>query len=179
MEVGAVFGELKGDLLAALAVQESNRKLEAKETYTDMVYLVSALVQNGKKFCREATTRMRAIVSEIYSAPRVTEMAKRKARLGMLPGFALDLIGCDEKGCPWDFNIAEMRDEAERRLDRQKPMLLIGTPMCTAFSNIQNLNKAKRDPAIVKAEFEKALLHLRWCCRFVPKADRQRGLLST
>ena len=59
--------------------------------------------------------------------------------------------------------MAEMRDEAERRLDRQKPMLLIGTPMCTAFSNIQNLNKAKRDPAVVKAEFETAFMHLRWC----------------
>ena len=62
-----------------------------------------------------------------------------------------------------------MRDAAERRLDQQKPMLLIGTPMCTAFSNIQNLNKAKRDPAVVAAEFEKARVHLRWCCKLYQK----------
>ena len=36
--------------------------------------------------------------------------------------------------------------------------------MCTAFSNIQNLDKAKRDPKIVAAEIEKARVHLRWCC---------------
>ena len=99
----------------------------------------------------------------------MTEMARRRARLGVLPGFALDLTGCDEKGRPWDFNIPEMRDEAERRLDHQKPMLLIGTPMRTAFSKIQNLNKARRDPAVVKAEYEKALVHLRWCCRLYQK----------
>ena len=134
MEVGAVYDALKRDLSAALAVQEPNHRAKAREKYVDMVYLVSALGQNGKKFRREATTKLRAIVSEIYSAPRVTEMARRKARLGLLPGCALDLTGCDERGRPWDFNVAEMRDQAEKRLDRQKPMLLIGTPMCTAFS---------------------------------------------
>ena len=36
--------------------------------------------------------------------------------------------------------------------------------MCTAFSNIQNLNKAKRDPNVVAAEIEKARVHLKWCC---------------
>ena len=36
--------------------------------------------------------------------------------------------------------------------------------MCIAFSNIQNLKKAKRDPKFVAAEIEKARVHLRWCC---------------
>ena len=80
MEVGAIYETLKGDLTAAMAVHEAGRRDEARDTYVDMVYLVSSLGQNGKKFRREATARMRAIVSEIYSAPRVTEMARRRAR---------------------------------------------------------------------------------------------------
>ena len=43
--------------------------------------------------------------------------------------------------------------------------MLICTPMCTAFSNIQNLNKAKRDPDIAAAEIARAREHLKWCCR--------------
>ena len=34
--------------------------------------------------------------------------------------------------------------------------------MCAAFSNIQNLNKAKRDAGVVKAEINKARFHLAW-----------------
>ena len=81
-----------------------------------------------------------------------------------MPGLALDLTTTNSKGEPWDFNDPARRAEAEKLLNEQKPQLLIGTPMCTAFSNIQNLNKAKRDPAIVAAEIEKARTHLRWCC---------------
>ncbi len=47
---------------------------------------------------------------------------------------SLDLTGCDEQGKPWDFNLKEQRDKAEKILDEQRPLLLIGTPMCTAFS---------------------------------------------
>ena len=48
-------------------------------------------------------------------------------------------------------------------------MLLIGSPSCTPFSNIQNLNKAKRDPAVVEAEIVRGRLHLRWCCHLYMK----------
>ena len=41
--------------------------------------------------------------------------------------------------------------------------------MCTAFSNIQNINKAKRNPAVVEAEVEKAQVHFNWCCRLYQK----------
>ena len=77
-----------------------------------------------------------------------------------MPGLALDLTTTNSKGEPWDFNDPARRKEAEKLLDEQGPQLLIGSPMCTAFSNIQNLNKAKRDPHIVAAEIEKARTHL-------------------
>ena len=82
---------------------------------------------------------------------------------------SLDFTGCDEMGNPWDFNLKEQRDKAEKILDGQRPLLLIGTPMCTAFSNIQNLNKARRDPEIVRREYVKACIHLNWCCHLYTK----------
>ena len=100
---------------------------------------------SGKRYRREATQRLRAIVSEVYSAPRVTEAARKFPRIGILPGTALDLTTCDEHGQPWDFGVPAMRRRAEELLDREKPVLLIGSPSCTPFSNIQNLNKNKRD----------------------------------
>ena len=87
----------------------------------------------------------------------------------MMPGLALDLTTCEENGRPWDFNDADMRAKAEKRVDDEQPHLLIGTPMCTAFSNIQNLNKARRDPRVVEAELAKARVHLHWCCRLYRK----------
>ena len=41
--------------------------------------------------------------------------------------------------------------------------------MCTAFSHIQNLNKARRDPEVVRLEIVKARVHLAWCCRLYKK----------
>ena len=81
-----------------------------------------------------------------------------------MPGLALDLTTTNSKGELWDFNDPAKRKEAEELLDEQRPRLLIGSPMCTAFSHIQNLNKAKRDPNVVAAEIENARIHFKWCC---------------
>ena len=97
------------------------------------------------------------------------------SRLGITPGLALDLTTHDDTGRPWDFNDAAQRTKAERMLDEQRPLLLVGSPMCIAFSNIQNLNKAKRDPRIVQAEFDKARVHLQWCCHLYRKQVDRGG----
>ena len=73
------------------------------------------------------------VVSEIYSPPRVTDAARR-LNLGIAPGFAFDLTTVDGTGKAWDFDDASRRTEARRRLREQRPMFLIGSPMCTAFS---------------------------------------------
>ena len=91
---------------------------------------------NGVKYRREAVKHMRAIVSEVYSAPRVTEAARQHPRLGIIPGIAFDLTLNDDTGLPWDFSIPAQRQKAENSIDEQQPILLIGSPMCTPFSNI-------------------------------------------
>ena len=116
---------------------QTREALHAQIRYGDMMALVSSLGQCGRKFRREATSRSRAIVSEVYSAPRVTATAARHPRLGMIHGMALDLTTTKSKGEPWDFNDRARRDEAEKLLDVQRPQLLIGSPLCTAISDIK------------------------------------------
>ena len=94
---------------------------------------------------------LRNDVSEFYSPPRVTAYA---SRLGLSPGFALDLTVIDpDDGKPWDFDTKEKRDKAFAKVKEEKPKLLIGSPMCTPFSLLQNLSKDKGD-----LEQKKALL---------------------
>ena len=127
MDLDLVLRQDRRDLRAAMAVFRREERSSANIRYDDMMVLVSSLGRCGRKFRRETIGWLRAIVSEVYSAPRVTATATRNPK-------------------PWDFNDLAKCDEAEKLLDEQRPHLPIGSPMCTAFSNMQNLNKAKRDP---------------------------------
>ena len=71
-------------------------------------------------------------VTEVYSPPRVTTWA---SRMKLTPGLAFDLTGLDpEDGRPWDFNDPNKAAKARRWIEDNKPLLLIGSPMCAAFS---------------------------------------------
>ena len=142
------------DLRKLMAVYTREMREEARRNHEDMIALITSLGHQGAKYRREATKRIRAIMAEVYSAPRVTALARRRSRIGIIPGLALDLTVIGESGRPWDFNDPTQRSKAERLLDEQKPLLLIGSPMCTAFSNIQNLNKARRDPETMERDRE-------------------------
>ena len=39
----------------------------------------------------------------------------------------------------WDFTIAEHRHRAEIYVDQRKPLVLIGSPPCVAFSQLQTM----------------------------------------
>ena len=145
---------------------------QACEEVRDLVMIMG---HDGRKYRREANQRLGAVVSEVYSAPRVTEAARRYPRLGCIPRFALDLTSTDDQCQAWNFDVPEMRWKAERLLEEQRPTLLIGSPMCTPFSNLQNLNKAKRDPATVMKEKDAARLHFSWCCRLYAKQMAMGG----
>ena len=67
---------------------------------------------------------------EVFSAPRVSKEAI-KHRLEV--GDAMDLT------TRWDFNLESHRRQAEAYVDEQKPLVLIGSPPCVAFSQLQAL----------------------------------------
>jgi hypothetical protein len=49
----------------------------------------------------------------------------------------------DHDGRHWDFDEEEMRDRAWAKVRAEQPLLLIGSPMCTAFwQHINHVNRA-------------------------------------
>ena len=77
----------------------------------------------------------------------------------MIPGFALDLTTADEDGSLWDLDSKVMRERAMAQVKSERAQLLIGSPMCTAFSTWQRINNLIRDPATVAAEKRRAVEH--------------------
>ena len=69
-------------------------------------------------------------IAEVYSPDRLTIVAKTH---GLHAGWAMGITTTDEHGRPWDFDCAHMRNLATRKVLEDKPMLLIGSPMCTEF----------------------------------------------
>ena len=45
----------------------------------------------------------------------------------------------------WDFNIESHRSEAERYIDENKPLVVIGSPPCTPFSQLQAFSPASEN----------------------------------
>ena len=123
--------------------------------------IVIGLGGNKARYRRERTRALKAIVSEVYSPPRVTAAAKKLLpELGSIPGFALDPTTADVDGRLWDFDDKVMRERAMKKVKEERPQLLIGSPMCTAFSTWQRINNGIRDPHIVAAEKKRAVMHL-------------------
>ena len=142
---------------------------ESHENVRAIQELVAALGGNPGKHRQRVARKLRAVVSEIYSPPRVTAAAKLLPDLGILPGMAMDLTTTDDQGKPWDFDDWRQRRKAEQLLDEQKPMFLIGTPMCTAFSNWQCINRKHWSDEKYKEIMTRARLHLRFTMRLYRK----------
>ena len=79
-------------------------------------------------------------VAEIYSPPRVAKMA---TQLGMRAGWSLDLATHDRDGQAWEFRKKEMRNRAMRKINKDKPLLIVGIPMCTGCGAMVDFNSQK------------------------------------
>merc|ERR1739836_104715 len=101
-------------------------------------------------------------VAEVYSVPRVTTVA---SKMGLKAGWALDLCTLDEMGRPWDFTQVDMRNKATRKVLEDTPLILVGSPPCTDWSVLMNLNWDKMDPAEVAERKRIARVHLEFCAK--------------
>jgi hypothetical protein len=90
-------------------------------------------------------------------------MANKHPSLGFSAGFALDLTTADENGVPWDFSIAARRRAAIRKVQEEKPYLLVGSPMRAAFCILQQLNYGKMAAERVERLITEALVHFHFC----------------
>lgn len=95
----------------------------------------------------------------------------------MIPGLALDLTTVDPDGrTPLDFNYSEKAQKAKRIIQEKKALLLIGSPMCAAFSQLQNLNFAKMSKEDVDKVLEHGKRHFSILHRIVLDTD-QSGIV--
>ncbi len=123
--------------------------------------MIMALGVDEGSHRRERRAAARRIVSEVYSPPRITRAISAMPNCGLTAGFALDLTCTDpEDGAPWDFDRADKRSKARRLLREQRPLILIGSPMCTAWCTWQRLNALRRDGDLIRRELTRARLHL-------------------
>ena len=75
----------------------------------------------------------------------------------------MGLTTADEHGRPWDFTHAERRQAARQRLQRDTPWLLVGSPMCKAFSVLQQWNRRRCGEDGNRGRLVDALMHLDSC----------------
>lgn len=95
-------------------------------------------LQLNKSMVKLLINQMQA--DEIYSPPRVAEVADD---MGMRGGWGLDVTTHDEDGMPWDFNDARMRNRAIRKMLQGKPLVFIGSPMCTGCNAMNRISHSR------------------------------------
>ena len=149
----------------AVMADDKDLEREVKKRWTEILKLVDSTGGCAKAYAREAKSQIRKMIAEVYSPPRVTAAAKLLPGLGITAGFALDLTRLQEDGTPWDFDVEANRQKALDMVLQEKPMMLVGSPMCTAFCAWQKLNAHKRDPKVVQEEWQRAMVHLRFVCK--------------
>ena len=84
----------------------------------------------------------------------------------------------DENGVPWNFDLAERRQAAREKFRAEKPMFLVGSPMCTHFCSWQALNDVRREPEEVRRERVRAMVRMELMCEmYREQADAGRCFL--
>ena len=98
-------------------------------------------------------------VTEVYSPERVVRACAKQNLAG---GTSFDLA------TGWDFTLKSDSDKAFLRIKEEQPNLVIGSPPCTHFSILQNLNWDIQDDAWrekFKVHLEKAKEHVQFCVK--------------
>ena len=97
-----------------------------------------------------------AKVVELYSPPRVTAELGRLPHMSLVGGPTFDLRS-GANGVAWDFCKADHRRRAREQFQREEPFLVIGSPPCTDFCSVQNLNRHCFSPAEVQRRRTEAM----------------------
>ena len=103
---------------------------------------------------------------EVFSPPRVGPEA---TKFGLKAGDAMDLT------TGWDFTRDEDCHRAEEYIDREQPLVLIGSPPCVAFSQLQSLIPDSDNKARQLAD---GIKHMKFVARLYEK-QIQAGRLFT
>ena len=133
---------------------------------------VELVMRNAaKRYCTRGPD-----VVELYLPLGIVREAGLCAYAGnrLKPGWSLDLTTDDpETGKPWDLADGNVRAKANELIFEGKPFSVILSPMRTAFFQMQNIHKDRRDAQVVKRELKEAKDHIRWTMRVCPLQHRR------
>ena len=96
-------------------------------------------------------------LTEVYSPERIM---KEASKFGLVKGLSMDLL------TGWDFDRASDRAEAERHQADAKPLLMVGSPMCTMFSTLQRLRSWNESKQL---KYNNAVKHVEWVAKLYQK----------
>jgi hypothetical protein len=91
-------------------------------------------------------------------------------------GVAMDLTTVDEQGRPWNFSLEDCRRRATELVEWLDPDLLIGSPPCGPYSQLQALNENKMDPQKRAETLAEAEQHLEFCAEQYAKRHARQKL---
>ena len=116
-----------------------------------------------------ASAILAADITEAYSPERVAKAARKCC---LRAGPSLDF----KNG--WDFKLEDHRKKAGAKIEEECPYLLVGSPPCTYFSMLQELNVVVRGlkperMARFDAEKRKSKIHVEFCCILYREQLRQ------
>ena len=111
--------------------------------------------------CDDPKGKVRADITEVFSPPRIAEVGKLR---GWRSGGSLDLTTCDANGERWNFDVPRKRQQALDLVAKTRPRLVIGSPQCTAYSILQNMNRAVLGEERYWDMIRRARKHLAFCC---------------
>ena len=105
-------------------------------------------------------------VVEIFSQPRLCQElgGRTLAGIHLRPGYSLDMTTNDPlTGQPRDLSRPEVQSRVKKLIRDTQPFCVIGPPPCTAFSPLQEISRAKRNPKDMRRQPEEAKGHIRFC----------------
>jgi hypothetical protein len=98
-------------------------------------------------------------VAEIYAPPR---FAAHCGRLGMVPGFCVDLATRKANGEFWDLTKEPDCEELERTQAREQPRLVIGPPPCATFCPLLRIRQTEKEVEKRQRRNENRMSEQRW-----------------
>ena len=107
-------------------------------------------------------TKSKMDITEVYGPERATRVAQQ---YGLKFGWPLDLTTTDDHGRSWGFDCAYMRNKVVRRLLEDKPMLVIGSPMCTELCSWMHINHTRMAKEVVEERLMKVRVHSDFCTK--------------
>ena len=106
-------------------------------------------------------------------ACQITSVAER---IGLVPGMVFDISQNDPADDqPWDFNVESKARKAEKVIKEQRAILLIGSPVCAAFSQTRALNGVAVGEEKYEEMVKMGTRHVEFCQRLY-KMQENNGL---